>query len=74
MKTPINTPNNTPFVLIIRDGWGQNPHPEQDEFNALKLANTPVADRLLREWPNTLIHTSGIDVGLPEGTMPMRFI
>lgn len=60
---------NTPLVLIIRDGWGQNPHPEHDAFNAVKLAKTPVADRLMRECPTTLIKTSGEDVGLPAGTM-----
>jgi 2,3-bisphosphoglycerate-independent phosphoglycerate mutase len=62
-------PPNTPLVLIVRDGWGQNPHPEHDAFNAVKLAKTPVADRLDREFPRTLIKTSGEDVGLPEGTM-----
>jgi 2,3-bisphosphoglycerate-independent phosphoglycerate mutase len=62
-------PRNTPLVLIVRDGWGQNPHPEHDKFNAIKLARTPVADRLDREFPRTLIKTSGEDVGLPEGTM-----
>ena len=62
-------PRNTPLVLIIRDGWGQNPHPEHDAFNAVKLAATPVADRLDRDYPRTLIHTSGEDVGLPDGTM-----
>ncbi len=60
---------NTPFVLIIRDGWGENPNREHDAFNAVRLARTPVADRLLRECPHTLIRTSGEDVGLPEGTM-----
>jgi 2,3-bisphosphoglycerate-independent phosphoglycerate mutase len=69
------TPNAAiaPLVLIIRDGWGMNPHPEHDAFNAVKLASqrglTPVADRLMRECPWTLIKTSGEDVGLPEGTM-----
>ncbi|MBK7404585.1 MAG: 2,3-bisphosphoglycerate-independent phosphoglycerate mutase [Phycisphaerales bacterium] len=63
------TPKHTPVVVVIRDGWGQNPHPEHDAFNAIKLAKKPVADRLMREYPNTLIHTSGFDVGLPEGTM-----
>src|SRR5262245_44537278 len=58
-----------PVVLIIRDGWGQNPHPEHDQFNAVKLARTPVADRLMRDWPTTLFITSGEDVGLPAGTM-----
>ncbi len=69
MNSQTCTPRNTPFVLIIRDGWGENPNPNEDEFNAIKLASTPVADRLMAQCPNTLIHTSGLDVGLPEGTM-----
>jgi 2,3-bisphosphoglycerate-independent phosphoglycerate mutase len=60
---------NTPLVLIIRDGWGRNPHPAHNEFNAIHLARTPVADALETRWPSTLIHTSGEDVGLPPGTM-----
>ena len=60
---------NTPLVLVIRDGWGENPHAEHDAFNAVKLAKTPVDDRLRAEWPWTLIKTSGEDVGLPDGTM-----
>ena len=59
----------TPAVLIVRDGWGRNPNTEHDKFNAVKLANTPRCDALLREYPWTLIHTSGEEVGLPEGTM-----
>ncbi len=62
-------PKNAPCVLIIRDGWGENPHPGHDAFNAIKLARTPVADALDREWPRTLIRSSGEDVGLPPGTM-----
>lgn len=62
-------PVNTPLVLIIRDGWGLNPNPEHDAFNAVTLARTPVADRLMGEYPWTLIKTSGGDVGLPDGTM-----
>jgi 2,3-bisphosphoglycerate-independent phosphoglycerate mutase len=58
-----------PTVLIIRDGWGENPHREHDAFNAVKLAKTPVAHQLMREWPNTLVITCGEDVGLPPGTM-----
>lgn len=58
-----------PVVLIVRDGWGRNPHPEHDAFNAVKLAHTPCCDRLLRDYPWTLIRTAGEDVGLPEGTM-----
>jgi 2,3-bisphosphoglycerate-independent phosphoglycerate mutase len=60
---------NTPFVLIIRDGWGENPNPDHDSFNAIHLAKTPVADRLQVEWPHVLIQTSGENVGLPDGTM-----
>src|SRR3954466_7895318 len=58
-----------PLVLIVRDGWGKNPYPQWNHANAVYLAKHPVADRLMAEYPNTLIHTSGFDVGLPEGTM-----
>ncbi|MBN2589273.1 MAG: 2,3-bisphosphoglycerate-independent phosphoglycerate mutase [Sedimentisphaerales bacterium] len=60
---------NKPNVLIIRDGWGHNPNPAEDEYNALKCANTPTDDMLMSEYPNCLINTSGEDVGLPNGTM-----
>ncbi|MHC4990386.1 MAG: 2,3-bisphosphoglycerate-independent phosphoglycerate mutase [Planctomycetota bacterium] len=62
-------PEQHPVVLIIRDGWGRNPHTEHDSFNAVKLASTPVADRLMHDWPSTLIRTCGEDVGLPDGVM-----
>jgi 2,3-bisphosphoglycerate-independent phosphoglycerate mutase len=58
-----------PVVLIVRDGWGQNPHAEHDDFNAVKLADTPRSDRLMQRYPSTLLHTSGRDVGLPDQTM-----
>ena len=58
-----------PVVLIIRDGWGHNPYPAWNKANAVHLAKTPVNDRLLQDYPNTLIHTSGEDVGLPAGVM-----
>jgi 2,3-bisphosphoglycerate-independent phosphoglycerate mutase len=58
-----------PLVLIIRDGWGKNPYPEWNHANAVYLAKHPVDDRLLAEYPSTLIHTSGFDVGLPANTM-----
>jgi 2,3-bisphosphoglycerate-independent phosphoglycerate mutase len=61
--------NKKPLVLIIRDGWGKNPFPEWNVANAVHLAKHPVADRLMAEYPSTLIRTSGFDVGLPEGTM-----
>src|ERR1700726_1960364 len=55
-----------PLVLIILDGWGYSP---KTEANAIALARKPTYDRLLREYPHTLIHTSGPFVGLPEGQM-----
>ncbi len=58
-----------PVVLIVRDGWGHNPNPEHDAFNAIKLANTPRNDELLTRYPMTRIHTSAGDVGLPDATM-----
>ncbi len=63
------TPANKPVVLIVRDGWGHNPNPQHDAFNAIKLAKTPVSDALAAQYPTTLIHTSSADVGLPQGTM-----
>src|SRR5881398_871949 len=58
-----------PIVLIVRDGWGKNPYPQWNHANAVYLAKHPVADKLMAEYPTTLIHTSGFDVGLPQGTM-----
>ncbi|MBN1817006.1 MAG: 2,3-bisphosphoglycerate-independent phosphoglycerate mutase [Sedimentisphaerales bacterium] len=58
-----------PYVMIIRDGWGFNPRPEEDQFNATKQARVPVDARLMAEYPHCLIRTYGEDVGLPEGTM-----
>jgi 2,3-bisphosphoglycerate-independent phosphoglycerate mutase len=59
----------TPMVVIVRDGWGTNPNEEHARFNAVQLADTPRCDALKQRYPWTLIHTSGFDVGLPEGTM-----
>src|SRR5947209_2750776 len=55
-----------PLVLAILDGWGYAP---PSNANAISLARKPVYDRMLREYPNTLIHTSGRFVGLPDGQM-----
>ncbi len=58
--------NGRPLVLTILDGWGYSP---AIEGNAIAAANKPNYDRLLREFPNTLVQTSGKSVGLPEGQM-----
>jgi 2,3-bisphosphoglycerate-independent phosphoglycerate mutase len=53
-------------ALIILDGYGINP---KTEGNAIAAAKKPNIDRLLKECPNTIIRTSGMDVGLPNGQM-----
>ena len=58
-----------PFVLIIRDGWGENPIEDLAQYDATNVANTPVDDRIRKEYSHCLIQASGEDVGLPEGTM-----
>src|SRR3954467_13276958 len=55
-----------PLVLVILDGWGYAP---PSNANAISLARKPVYDHLLRDYPNTLIYTSGRYVGLPDGQM-----
>jgi len=55
-----------PVVLVILDGWG---HRESPIHNAVALAHTPTVDALLNNRPNTLLHTSGLAVGLPAGQM-----
>src|ERR1700760_1925098 len=55
-----------PIVLTVLDGWGYRP---ETRGNAIALARKPNYDRLLAEFPNTLIHTSGRYVGLPTGQM-----
>ena len=53
-------------MLMILDGFGDN---KNKEGNAIKIANTPNIDKLMKKYPNTDIFTSGLHVGLPEGQM-----
>src|SRR2546422_3282239 len=55
-----------PIVLTVLDGWGYR---AETKGNAIALARKPTYDALLKKFPNTLIHTSGPFVGLPEGQM-----
>ncbi len=55
-----------PVVLTILDGWGYR---AETKGNAIALARKPNYDRLLREYPNTLIRASEQFVGLPGGQM-----
>lgn len=55
-----------PVVLCIMDGFGYNP---SDYGNAIKAANTPRLDEIMKNNPMTYIGASGMDVGLPDGQM-----
>ena len=57
---------NKPLILTILDGWGFSP---RSEGNAIAAARKPTYDMLLRDFPNSLVHTSGPAVGLPAGQM-----
>ena len=48
------------------DGYGANC---ESKGNAIKCAHSDNVDRLMSEYPSTLIGASGMDVGLPEGQM-----
>lgn len=58
--------SNKLTMLMILDGFGIN---EKEEGNAVKLANIPNLNEILKKNPNTIVHTSGLAVGLPEGQM-----
>ena len=53
-------------VLMILDGYGLSSH---KDGNAVALANTPVMDRLMKEYPFVKGYASGLAVGLPDGQM-----
>jgi 2,3-bisphosphoglycerate-independent phosphoglycerate mutase len=60
-------PGSYPLVaLVILDGFGCAP---PGRGNAVDLAETPVFDRLWREFPHTTIEASGEAAGLPPGQM-----
>lgn len=60
------TGSKRPTVLLILDGYGLR---EQTEHNAIALADTPVMDQLMKEYPFVKGNASGMAVGLPEGQM-----
>jgi 2,3-bisphosphoglycerate-independent phosphoglycerate mutase len=59
-----NKNNNLPMILIILDGWGIA---KPSKGNAIELAQTPVIDKLSKEYPYTELCASGECVGLPKG-------
>ena len=52
-----------PVVVIVMDGIGIS---EKTEGNAVFHAYTPTLDKLLKQYPNTLIKAHGTAVGLPS--------
>ena len=56
----------SPLVLLILDGFGYS---DDAKYNAVATAKAPVWEKLWNHNPKTLIHTSGLAVGLPEGQM-----
>jgi len=55
-----------PVMLVILDGWGWRDDPR---YNAIRQAKTPNFGRLWQNGPHGILHTSGKDVGLPDGQM-----
>jgi 2,3-bisphosphoglycerate-independent phosphoglycerate mutase len=53
-------------VLAILDGWGYR---QETNANAIALARKPIYNKLLAEYPNSLLHASDHFVGLPDGQM-----
>ena len=51
---------------MILDGWGKSPDPK---VSAIEHAHTPFVDGLYKKYPNALLLTDGMHVGLPEGQM-----
>ena len=53
-------------MLVIADGWGAR----DDAYgNMILEAQTPVMDRLQKEWPGTRLEAAGEAVGMPAGTV-----
>ncbi|HET9050027.1 MAG TPA: 2,3-bisphosphoglycerate-independent phosphoglycerate mutase [Chiayiivirga sp.] len=59
-------PRPKPVLLLILDGWG---HRDDPTDNAVAQAKLPNWHGLLHDCPHTLVHTSGMHVGLPDGQM-----
>jgi len=53
-----------PVCLIIRDGWGRG---KPDPYNAIHVADTPFTDMYEKNYPTTLVRSSGLAAGLPAG-------
>lgn len=54
-------------MLLILDGWGYRRPVTPD--NAIENGHTPNWHEYIEEYPHSLIETSGLAVGLPDGQM-----
>jgi len=57
---------NKKAVLIILDGWGIG---DGSKADVIANSKTPFVDSLYKQYPHSTLHTSGEDVGLPDGQM-----
>jgi len=55
-----------PVMLLIMDGWGENP---KKDSNSVFLGKTPNIDRLKKEYPTARLEASGEAVGIMKGQM-----
>ena len=53
-------------LLMILDGWGIG---NKSKADVIYHAETPNMDRLYKKYPHSQLHTSGENVGLPDGQM-----
>ena len=56
-----------PVMLLILDGWGYRKNITSD--NAIEQGHTPNWHKMVETCPTSLIETSGLAVGLPDGQM-----
>jgi len=57
---------NSKVLLMILDGWGIGDGSKSD---VIATVPTPNLDELKKKYPSSRLHTSGEDVGLPDGQM-----
>ncbi len=53
-------------ALVILDGWGIG---DGSKADAIANSRTPFINGLYKKYPHSTLHTSGEDVGLPDGQM-----
>jgi 2,3-bisphosphoglycerate-independent phosphoglycerate mutase len=63
---PPSDKNDRKILLLILDGWGMR---EEKKGNLILQARTPHFDRIWKEFPHTLLASSGEAVGMPPGTV-----